>query len=74
MFGDDIVALVGDTFGQLGAGGVDAVRPYNQRVRPAGTQFTYASADTAVLGLVLRSAIARSVGDYLQDKIWDLGD
>jgi len=51
--------------------------PYDriiQRVRPAAAQFTYASADTAVLGLVLRSAIARSVGDYLQDKIWDLGD
>lgn len=71
VFGDDVVRFVGDTFGQLGAGGVDAVRPFNQRVRPAGTQFSYASVDTHVLGLVLRSAVARPLADYLQDKIWD---
>jgi CubicO group peptidase (beta-lactamase class C family) len=70
VFGDDVVRLVGDTFGQLGAGGVDAIRPFNQRIRPAGIRFSYASADTAVLGLVLRSAVERPVADYLQEKIW----
>ena len=67
---DDITRLAADTFRQVGAGGVDAVTPYNERVRPSGTKFYYASVETQVLGLVLRSAVGRPVADYLQEKIW----
>jgi Beta-lactamase len=67
---DDVTRLAADTFRQVGAGGVDAVTPFNERVRPSGTKFSYASVETQVLGLVLRSAVGRPVADYLQEKIW----
>ena len=67
---DDVSRLAADTFLQLGSGGVDAVTPFNVRVRPSGTKFSYASVETQVLGLVLRSAVGRPVADYLQEKIW----
>jgi CubicO group peptidase (beta-lactamase class C family) len=67
---DDVARLAADTFRQVGSGGVDAVTPYNERVRPSGTKFYYASVETQVLGLVLRSAVGRPVADYLQEKIW----
>ena len=60
-----------DTIRQVGSGGVEAVTPFNVRVAPAGTRFYYASAETQVLGLVLRSAVGRPVADYLQEKIWE---
>lgn len=67
---DDVARLAADTFMRLGAGGVDAVTPFNTRAVPAGTTFSYASAETEVLGLVLRAAIGRPVADDLRDKIW----
>jgi len=68
---DDAARLFwADTFRQVGSGGVDAVTPINERVRPSGTKFSYASVETQVLGLVLRSAVGRPVADYLQEKIW----
>ncbi len=67
---DDAVRLFADTVGQAGAGGVEAVTPYNERLRRSGTTFAYASAETQVLGLVLRHAVGRPVAEYLQDKIW----
>jgi CubicO group peptidase (beta-lactamase class C family) len=69
--GSDIRRLSSATFGQVGSGGVDAVRQFNVRAVPSGTKYTYASAETQVLGLVLRSAIARPVADYLHEKIWE---
>ena len=67
---DDVSLLAADTFQQAGPGGVDTVTPFNERVRPSGTMFSYASAETQVLGLVLRSAVGRPVADYVQEKIW----
>jgi CubicO group peptidase (beta-lactamase class C family) len=67
---DDVTRLVADTFRQVGPGGVDAVTPFNVRAAPSGTRFYYASVETQVLGLVLRSAVGRPVADYLQEKIW----
>jgi CubicO group peptidase (beta-lactamase class C family) len=69
--GSDARRLGSATFGQGGPGGVDAVRPFNVRAVPSGTKSSYASVETQVLGLVLRSAIARPVADYLQEKIWE---
>src|SRR5947208_1502164 len=67
---DDVTELVADTFRQVGPGGVDAVTPFNVRAAPSSTRFYYASVETQVLGLVLRSAVGRPVADYLQEKIW----
>ena len=68
--GDDVTRLVMDTYVQRGEGGVAAVMPYNERAHPAGTKFAYASAETQVLGLVLRSAVGQPVSAYLEEKIW----
>jgi CubicO group peptidase (beta-lactamase class C family) len=67
---DDAARLFADTVGQAGDGGAEAVTPYNERLRRSGTTFAYASAETQVLGLVLRHAVGRPVAEYLQDKIW----
>jgi CubicO group peptidase (beta-lactamase class C family) len=67
---DDVARLVNDTFGLGGPGGVRAVTQFNERAAPSGTRFSYASAETQVLGLVLSHAVGRSVADYLQEKIW----
>jgi CubicO group peptidase (beta-lactamase class C family) len=68
---DDAARLFRDTVVQAGAGGVEAVKPYNDRVRPSGTMFSYASVETQVLGLVLRSVTGRPVAEYLREKIWE---
>jgi CubicO group peptidase (beta-lactamase class C family) len=68
---DDVARLVADTFVQVGEGGAEAVKPYNERLRRSGYVFSYASVETQVLGLVLRSAVGRPVADYLQEKIWE---
>jgi CubicO group peptidase (beta-lactamase class C family) len=67
---DDVSRLARDTFVGLGVGGVSAVTPFNERVVPSGTKFSYASVETQVLGLVLRAATGRPVAEYLQEKIW----
>jgi CubicO group peptidase (beta-lactamase class C family) len=68
---DDSARLVFETFVQEGAGGAEAVKPYNERGWPSGTIFSYASVETQVLGLVLRAAVGRPVAEYLQEKIWE---
>jgi len=67
---DDVMQLARDTFARVGTGGVDAVRKFNERVRPSGTRFYYASVETQVLGLVLTGARGRPVAEYLEQKIW----
>jgi CubicO group peptidase (beta-lactamase class C family) len=68
---DDVSLLAAATFQQVGAGGVDAVTPFNVREAPSGTKFAYASVETQVLGLVLRAVVGRPVADYLHEKIWE---
>jgi CubicO group peptidase (beta-lactamase class C family) len=67
---DDSSRLFAETVVQVGSGGVEAVKPYNERIRRGGTTFSYASVETQVLGLVLRSAVGHPVAEYLQEKIW----
>src|SRR5262249_56556802 len=67
---DDVLQLILDTYARLGPGGVDAVTSFNDRERPPGTKFSYASVETFVLGLVLTSAIGRPIAKYLEQKIW----
>jgi CubicO group peptidase (beta-lactamase class C family) len=47
------------------------VARFNTRSAPPGTKWHYASIETEILGLVLRSATAVPVADYLHDRIWD---
>jgi len=68
---DDVARLFADTVIQAGAGGVEAVTPFNERLRRSGRVFAYASVETQVLGLVLRGAVGRPVADYLREKIWE---
>ena len=68
---DDAARLWIDTVIQAGAGGVEAVKPYNERLRRSGYVFSYASVETQVLGLVLRGAVGRPVADYLRETIWE---
>jgi CubicO group peptidase (beta-lactamase class C family) len=67
---DDVMRLVFDTYLLRGPGGVRAVTSFNDRERPAGTKFSYASVETQVLGLVLSRAIGRPVAEYLEQKMW----
>jgi len=56
--------------GQQSAGGVATVAAFRTREAAPGERYNYASADTQVLGLVLRAATGKSLGEYLQEKIW----
>lgn len=53
-----------------GPPGTRVVSTFNVREVPAGTRFHYASAETAVLGLVLSRAVNMSLADYLSTRIW----
>ena len=67
---DDITRLGRATLLPDGPGGVQAVLPFNVRLRPPGEKFYYASAESEVLALVLRNAIGRPLAEYLSEKIW----
>ena len=67
---DDSLRLWLETVVQQGPGGAAALRQFNQRHRWPGAVFSYSSAETQVLGLVLAGATGRTVAGYLQEKIW----
>lgn len=67
---DDVTVLARKTIWGEGPGGVESVLTFRERARPAGEKFYYASAETQVLGLVLRSAIGKPLAEYLSEKIW----
>jgi CubicO group peptidase (beta-lactamase class C family) len=68
--GDDIRQLGQQLFGQSPVGSIDALKKFNNRARPPGQQFSYSSAETLVLGLVLAGATRRPVADYAREKLW----
>ena len=67
---DDFTRLWQATVAQEGPGGAAAVRSFNERARLPGAVFSYASAETQVLGLVVARATGRTLAEYLQEKIW----
>jgi CubicO group peptidase (beta-lactamase class C family) len=67
---DDVARLWVDLFGDQGKDAITSVAQFNTRVAPPGTRWHYASAETEVLGLVLRAAIGKPVAEYLGEKIW----
>ncbi len=48
----------------------NAFPPTLKRAREPGTFNLYNSADTQVLGMLLRAATGRTIADYLQEKLW----
>lgn len=69
--GDDIRRLGQLLFGQSAVSSTAALRQFNSRARPPGQQFSYSSAETLVLGLVLTSATRRNMSDYAREKLWE---
>ena len=67
---DDVTELAVRTLFQRGPGGADTVAPFRTRIHPAGEKFHYASAESEVLGLVLRAAVGKPLAEYLTEKIW----
>jgi CubicO group peptidase (beta-lactamase class C family) len=67
---DDVARLWVDLFGGQGKDAITSVAQFNTRAAPPGTRWHYASAETEVLGLVLRAAIGKPIADYLGEKIW----
>ena len=52
-------------------GGVEeAAKVVTERDAPQGTRFSYASAETEVLGAVLRGATGGNLSDYLSSRLW----
>jgi CubicO group peptidase (beta-lactamase class C family) len=51
-------------------GVVAAAKVITERVAPQGTRFNYASAETQMLGLVLRAATGQTLCRYVSDNIW----
>ena len=67
---DDVARLWVDLFGEQGKDAITSVAQFSTRVAPPGTRWHYASAETEVLGLVLRAAIGKPITDYLGETIW----
>jgi CubicO group peptidase (beta-lactamase class C family) len=67
---DDVSVLAQKTLLQQGPGGAASVATFTNRVRPAGTKWYYASAETQVLSLVVAAATGRNLSEYLSEKIW----
>ena len=66
----DIYTLANLTLGQAPGGSLSAVRLFNTRYAPPGRRYSYSSADTVVLGLVLAGATQRTLAEYASEKLW----
>ena len=67
---DDVAMLARLSIVGESAGGAATVMPFRTRDRAPGERFHYSSAETQVLGLVLRAATGKPLADYLSEKIW----
>jgi CubicO group peptidase (beta-lactamase class C family) len=67
---DDATKLRVMQYSPGGPPGTRIVSMFNVRAAPAGTRFHYASAETAVLGLVLRHAVNMPLANFLSTRIW----
>ena len=66
--GNDDHAQFNRTRSQWGA--AQAAKGVRVREAPSGERFNYASAETQMLGLVLRAATGRSLCDYVSEHLW----
>lgn len=67
---DDVSKLAREGFVGLGPGGPGVLRQFSARERAPDTKFSYASAETQVLGAVVVAATGKSLADYAGEKIW----
>jgi CubicO group peptidase (beta-lactamase class C family) len=67
---DDVATLVRLSVLGESEGGAATLSPFRTRDRAPGERFHYSSAETQVLGLVLRAATATPLAEYLSAKIW----
>ena len=67
---DDVATLVRLSVLGESDGGAATVMPFGTRDRPPGERFHYSSAETQVLGLVVRAATGKPLAEYLSEKIW----
>jgi CubicO group peptidase (beta-lactamase class C family) len=67
---DDVATLARRSLLGESDGGAATLTPFRTRDRLPGEQFRYASAETQVLGLVLRAATGQPLAEYLSRKIW----
>ena len=67
---DDISWMSRELFRRGGPGAVAVVGHFNDRAAPPGTRFHYASAESEILGLVLRNAVKMPVADYASERLW----
>ncbi len=66
----DINKLARLTVAHESPGSLAAVKQFNTRRAAPGAQFSYSSAKSLVLGLVLAAATKRTVSDYAAEKLW----
>lgn len=66
----DGARLAGESFYQRGRGGASAVSWVKDVTYPQGSAFNYNSAESFVLGIVLRGAIKQDLATYLSEKLW----
>jgi CubicO group peptidase (beta-lactamase class C family) len=66
----DIYTLARLTLEQEPAGSLEAVKLFNTRVAPPGERFSYSSAESTVLALVLARATGRRLADYASEQLW----
>jgi CubicO group peptidase (beta-lactamase class C family) len=67
---DDMATLLRLSLRGESAGGAATVMPFRTRDRAPGERFRYSSAESQVLGLVLRAATGTPLAEYLSHKIW----
>ena len=67
---DDVATLARLSVLGESDGGAATVAPFRTRDRAPGERFSYSSAETQVLGLVLRAATGKPLAEYLSERIW----
>jgi CubicO group peptidase (beta-lactamase class C family) len=67
---EDLQRLFGSLSWPSRTGAVEALRPFDTRVAPSGERFSYSSAETEVLGLVVARATGVPLAEYLSTRIW----
>lgn len=65
--GDDLMKYVSRQFSD---GTIAALRSFGARDAPAGQRFQYASAETIVLGLVVKGATGQGLSAYVAERLW----
>lgn len=66
----DMAALYRATLGQEAGGSPVVLRKFGRRVAKPDTRWSYASAETSVLGLVVAGATRRTLSDYAGERLW----